>query len=96
MAAENSQAHADEVMLDENRTGGFYERLVALPLVTEAMNTTAAVYSSVKNVHPLAQYACDTGESVVKKVTETAYNVGTPIAGMALNVAKPLVGNPGK
>lgn len=96
MTAENPQAHTDEVNLDEDKIGGFYERFVALPLITEAISTTAAVYNSVKNVHPLTQYACDTGESVVKKVSETAYNVGTPIAGMALNAAKPLVGNPGK
>ena len=87
--------HSDDVQGDETKSAGFYERLVALPVVTEAINQTTAVYNTVKSKHPLAEYACSTGENVVKRVADTAYSVGTPIADVALKAAKPLVGDPG-
>jgi hypothetical protein len=90
-----AEGNQEQVQVEENNTGGFYERLTALPVVSEAINQTGAIYNAVKGHNNLTQYACDTGESVVKKVTTTAYSVGTPIAGMALKVAEPYVGNPG-
>lgn len=90
-----TEANQEQVQVEENNGVGFYERLTALPVVSEAISQTGAIYNAVKSRNGLTQYACDTGESVVKRVTETAYNVGTPIAGMALKVAEPYVGNPG-
>lgn len=87
---------AAEVQAEENKGGRFYERLVASRVVTQAMNQTAAVYNTVKNKHPVTQYACSTGESVVQRVKKTALNVGAPVTYYAAKVTKPLVGNPSK
>ena len=91
-----AEINEEQVPVAENNTPGFYERLTALPVVSEAMNQTGAIYNAVKGRNGLTQYACDTGESVAKRVTTTAYNVGAPIAGIALKVAEPYVGNPGQ
>lgn len=85
-----------DIQMKEDKPRGFFVRLTALPMVTEAMNQTTAVYNAVKNMDPLTQHACNTGESVVKRVTETAFNIGSPVANVALKVAEPFVGNPGK
>ena len=88
-----AEVNQEPVQVEENNSAGFYERFTALPVVNEAINQTGAIYNAVKGRNGLTQYACDTGESVVKKVTSTAYNVGSPIAGMALKIAEPYVGN---
>jgi hypothetical protein len=90
-----AEGNQEQAQVEENNGVGFYERLTALPLVSEAINQTGVIYNAVKGHNGLTQYACDTGESVVKRVTTTAYSVGTPIADMALKVAEPYVGNPG-
>lgn len=90
-----TEAIKEEVPVEENNEVGFCERFWALPVVSEAVNQTEAIYNAVKTRNALTQYACDTGESVVKSVTKTAYNVSSPIAGAALKVAEPYVGNPG-
>ncbi|CAB4026236.1 Hypothetical predicted protein [Paramuricea clavata] len=89
-----AEVNQEQVQVEENNAVGFYERLTALPVVSEAINQTGAIYNAVKGHNGLTQYACDTGESVVKRVTATAYTVGTPIAGLAMKVAEPYVGNP--
>ena len=84
-----------EVKGEEPKPVGFYERLVDLPVVNETLTQTTAIYNTVKNQNSLTQYACSTGENVVKRVADAAYTVGTPIADVALKAAKPLVGDPG-
>ena len=91
-----AEVNQEQVQVEEKNAVGFYERLTALPVVSEAINQTGAIYNAVKGHNGLTQYACDTGESVVKRVTATAYTVGTPIAGLAMKVAEPYVGNPGQ
>lgn len=90
-----SEINREEVQIEGENTSGFYERFTALPLVNEAITQTEAIYNAVKGHNGLTQYACNTGESVVKQVTKTACSVGTPIADLALKVAEPYVGNPG-
>lgn len=85
----------ETVQIDEKIDVGFYERFKSLPLITQALSQTGTIYNKVKESNGLTQYACNAGENVVKTVATKAYNVGTPIAGMALRIAEPYVGNPG-